>query len=125
MILNKILEDKSLHIIKGWGEEVVLYNDLFCVKILRFTRENAKGSLHLHLEKTELFKVILGNFTIKYIDTETADERNIDLKVGDSLFVPRGTPHQIICNLAGDILECSTFDEASDSYRISKGDSQV
>jgi mannose-6-phosphate isomerase-like protein (cupin superfamily) len=109
---------------KGWGHEVIFVNnDQYCGKILHF-KKDAKFSMHYHLKKRETWYISSGKFCFKYIDTRTADIREMSLEIGDSITNEIGEPHQIICLEEGDVFEVSTTHYDSDSYRVMKGDSQ-
>ena len=121
----KISHDNECnHVIKGWGEEVILHNgEDFCAKILRF-RGGSKASLHFHLKKRELFRVLSGSFILEYVDGETGETIKENISAGANIYIPNGSPHRLYCLEGGDIFESSTQDFASDSIRISPGDSQ-
>ena len=109
---------------KGWGGEIIIVNnDLYCGKILRFNR-GAKFSMHFHMKKRETWYVTSGLFTFRWINTANADVIEETLKPGDTITNFVGEPHQILCLEAGDIFEVSTTHFDSDSYRVGKGDSQ-
>lgn len=117
---------------KGWGEEIMLGNEKvynargFCGKILSFKKYRSKSSIHLHKDKVEFFFVLYGSFHLEIIDTYNAKIKLITLKEGDiSPTIYPLTPHRLIClSDGGKIIEFSTFDCASDNYRILPGDSQ-
>lgn len=109
---------------KGWGEEIVIANNTnYCGKILAFDKD-AKISMHFHMIKDETWFIYSGKFTLKTIDTETADHHTQTLNEGDVIRILPGTPHQLVCLEEGDIFEVSTQHFDNDSYRIWKGDSQ-
>ena len=117
------LEDGYVY--KKWGHEVIIHNDEdYCGKILRFNRD-AKFSMHFHMKKKETFYVLAGVFRLLFINLETAEEQEVQIKAGDIVEIPQGQPHQLICDgVGGDIMEVSTQHFDDDSYRIRKGDSQ-
>ena len=81
--------------------------------------------MHYHIVKKESWYIGKGSFEYKLINTETAEEESLHVKVGDCITIERGMPHQLIAlEDNSEIFEVSTqhFDE--DSYRIRKGDSQ-
>jgi len=109
---------------KGWGGEIIIVNnDLYCGKILRFNK-GAKFSMHFHMKKRETWYVTSGLFIFRWINTANADVIEETLKPGDTITNLVGEPHQILCQEAGDIFEVSTTHFDSDSYRVGKGDSQ-
>ena len=115
---------KCCEIPKGWGKEMIITNnELYCGKILMF-KKGCKFSMHYHLIKDETWFIAEGEFLYRWIDTETADIYEEELKPGDVVRQLPGQPHQLMAHTDGSIIEVSTehFDE--DSYRVSKGDSQ-
>ena len=109
---------------KGWGEELIIENnELYCGKLLIF-KAGCKFSMHYHMIKDETWYVDKGEFIYKWIDTETADTIEVNLKPGDIVRQRPGQPHQLIAITDGIIFEVSTHHEDSDSYRVWKGDSQ-
>lgn len=111
---------------KGWGYELIwTTNDKYCGKILAFEKPGAKFSMHFHREKDETWFVNAGQFMLKYIDTKTAEQKEILLKEGDTWHNPPLQPHQLIALQPNSmIFEVSTADSVEDNYRIAPGDSQ-
>jgi quercetin dioxygenase-like cupin family protein len=108
---------------KGWGEELIIENnELYCGKLLIF-KAGCKFSMHYHMIKDETWYVDKGEFTYKWIDTETAETIEQYLKPGDVVRQRPGQPHQLIALTDGVVFEISTQHFDSDSYRIWKGDS--
>ena len=109
---------------KGWGSETIFAtNELYCGKLLNFNT-GAKFSMHLHKDKDETWYVLSGKFTVKFIDTKTAEVQTQDLAVGDVWRNLPMEPHQLICIERGTIIEVSTPDSVEDNYRVAPGDSQ-
>lgn len=109
---------------KKWGYEIILHNRAdYCAKILRFNK-GGMFSCHFHLLKSETWFVSKGEFTLIYIDTDTADIKTEKLVPGMIIEVEKGSPHQLIALEDGEIFEASTMHYDFDSYRIAKGDSQ-
>ncbi len=109
---------------KGWGEEIIIENnEMYCGKLLIF-KKGCKFSMHYHLIKDETWYVNKGEFIYRWIDTESAETVEQELKVGDVVRQRVGQPHQLIALTDGEVFEVSTqhFDE--DSYRVIKGDTQ-
>ena len=109
---------------KGWGEELIIENnDKYCGKLLIF-KAGCKFSMHYHMIKDETWYVDKGEFIYRWIDTETANVVEQNLKVGDIVRQRPGQPHQIEAVTSGIIFEVSTTHYDTDSYRVWKGDSQ-
>jgi mannose-6-phosphate isomerase-like protein (cupin superfamily) len=109
---------------KGWGSELIFAtNDKYSGKLLKFNK-GAKFSMHFHAQKDETWYVLSGNFMLKVINTETADESMVALQEGDVWRNEPLNPHQLICIEEGTIIEVSTPDSVEDNYRVGKGDSQ-
>jgi quercetin dioxygenase-like cupin family protein len=107
---------------KGWGHELIIYNDeKYCGKVLVF-KEGCKFSMHYHMLKQETWYVNKGSFIYKWIDTERGITEETTLKVGDVVTQYPGQPHQLIALEDGEVFEVSTEHFDSDSYRIYKGD---
>jgi quercetin dioxygenase-like cupin family protein len=105
---------------KQWGYELWIHNDSqYCGKLLVFNKAGDRFSMHYHMLKNETWYVQKGKFRFYWIDTESAKKEYIKLNEGDSVYIERGLPHQLIAlDDESTILEVSTehFDE--DSYRI-------
>lgn len=112
---------------KGWGYEIIWAStDKYCGKLMVFTNPGAKFSMHFHREKEETWFVNAGQFMLRYIDTKTAELKQIMLKEGDTWHNPPLQPHQLIAMQPESIIfEVSTADSVEDNYRIAPGDSQV
>lgn len=111
---------------KGWGYELIwATNDKYCGKIMVFEKVGAKFSMHFHKEKDETWFVNNGRFLLRWIDTNTAQLHEKELKEGDVWRNPPLQPHQLVAMMPNSsITEVSTADSVQDNYRISKGDSQ-
>ena len=115
---------KGCYVPKGWGNELIIENnEIYCGKLLRF-KGGFKFSMHYHMDKDETWYVQEGEFIYRWIDTETAEMNETELKVGDVVRQRPGQPHQLEALMDGVIFEVSTHHEDSDSYRVLKGDSQ-
>lgn len=131
---KRIHRGSAFKVPKGWGYELHIANQKnnpsisekgYCLKFLVFDKAN-KGSMHFHGLKHETFYILNGKFTLKYIDPATADELSMTLEEGDIVVLPPLNSHQIICETGtGTIVEASSPDHATDSYRVAKGASQV
>lgn len=109
---------------KGWGYELIFANDpLYCGKILHFD-SGYTTSMHFHAIKVETFYVLSGEFNIITIDTTNAQRTLTRLTIGEKMDIPKLLPHKIEAVIGGDIVEVSTHDYETDSYRIEPGSSQ-
>ena len=115
---------KTEDVIKGWGKEVILASfPEYCGKLLCFNKGSTISG-HFHLNKSETFAIFKGSFEFYYFDYDKADQYIVILKEGDVVDIPRGTIHQLKALEDSIIIEISTKDESSDSFRVFKGDSQ-
>ena len=112
---------------KGWGYELIwATTEKYCGKILCFEQVGAKFSMHFHKDKDETWFVNAGQFSLRYIDTKTAELKQVLLKEGDTWHNPPLQPHQLIAMQPNSmIFEVSTVDSVEDNYRIVAGDSQA
>lgn len=112
---------------KGWGYELIwATTEKYCGKLMVFTKENAKTSMHFHREKDEMWYVNYGKFKVRYIDTTNSNVYEVVLNKGDSWHNTPLMPHQLIALQAeSSITEVSTPDSVEDNYRIGPGDSQM
>tara|TARA_B110000902_G_scaffold129793_1_gene151069 strand:- start:170 stop:556 length:387 start_codon:yes stop_codon:yes gene_type:complete len=105
---------------KNWGHELWVHNDSeYCGKLLVFTKDRNRFSMHYHLQKKETWYIQEGRFQFNYIDVENGKLKGTQLEKGQSVVIERGQPHQLIALEANSIVfEVSTehFDE--DSYRV-------
>lgn len=109
---------------KGWGhEDIWVSTNKYCGKFLCFNT-GAMFSMHFHAEKEETWYVLEGEFTVRWIDTNTSQIHEATLKPGDIWHNRPLSPHQLICNQQGRIIEVSTPDSMEDNFRVMPGDSQ-
>jgi mannose-6-phosphate isomerase-like protein (cupin superfamily) len=105
---------------KTWGYELWVHNDNeYCGKLLVFTKDRNRFSMHYHLIKKESWYVQEGRFQFNWIDVENGKLQSTTLEKGQSVLIERGLPHQLIALEDNSIVfEVSTehFDE--DSYRV-------
>jgi mannose-6-phosphate isomerase-like protein (cupin superfamily) len=125
------------NILKGWGSEDFIFHipsektsqqlsSISTVKILNFLPDK-KLSIHYHVEKSEFFYILDGEIFVEIFDLNNKIIYEFCMTSGDKIFVPKGTPHRMRCQNILDkcgarLLEVSTLDQSSDSYRILKGD---
>ena len=109
---------------KGWGSEMIwATNEKYCGKMMHFNT-GARFSMHFHREKEETWYVQSGKFVVKWINTDTAEQREQELNTGAVWHNPPCMPHQLICVEEGTVVEVSTPDSVEDNYRVFPGDSQ-
>lgn len=121
---------------KGWGGEKIIDNRReYCGKILYIMKDKMM-SLHYHKAKTETFHVLKGKVFIEYVQSDVALDQvcrygnegmiscmfSATLDVGETFFVPKGLAHRLTALEDSEVLEVSTTDDDSDSFRIIKGD---
>src|SRR5271154_6867647 len=83
---------------KTWGREELIYNDLYCMKLLVYTRKGIASSLHYHNKKTETFIVTSGRFRIELGKDDWSAPYTIeDYAPGESITLPPRTAHRIRC----------------------------
>jgi len=109
---------------KGWGKEIwITNNELYCGKILKFNK-GAEFSMHYHIKKEETWAVIKGKLLLKYYDLTNAEEKQMILRVGETVHLKPCIPHKLIAMEESSVFEVSTQHFEEDSYRVQKGDSQ-
>ncbi len=136
---------KRLEIKKGWGSfkdgigEVFAYHkeddilntsrlhnlknptfEVGTVKLLYIAKDKVL-STHFHIEKREVFFMAHGS--LKVTLTRDGISKEIVLTPGDCILIPPGLVHSMMgLEDQNILLEVSTLDKASDSYRVKKGD---
>jgi mannose-6-phosphate isomerase-like protein (cupin superfamily) len=109
-----------IRIEKKWGYELWIHNDKeYCGKLLVFTKDRNRFSMHYHIQKKETWYIQQGRFQFNWIDVENGKLEGRTLEQGETVLIERGLPHQLIALDDNSIVfEVSTehFDE--DSYRV-------
>ena len=118
-----IFETNPIEIKKGWGREVIISGEQYCGKLLQFN-ENSCSSNHFHVKKIETFLCYEGKGRIEGINPVTAEKFTIKLAPGAVVHITPGSTHQVFADTKMTLIEFSSKDEETDSYRIGKGDSQ-
>jgi len=110
---------------KAWGYELWIINDEdYCGKLLVFNKDK-QFSMHYHLIKKESWYVAKGEFMYRWIDTETAQVKTVNIVEVDIIDLAIGQPHQLTALTEGaTIFEVSTKHYEEDSYRVIPGSSQ-
>jgi hypothetical protein len=113
---------KPIKVQKSWGYELWIHNDSqYCGKLLVFTEKGYKFSMHYHMLKNETWYVQDGGFEFRWIETKTGQMRKEILNTGESVYIEKGKPHQLIALQENSIIfEVSTEHFDDDSYRIYK-----
>ena len=106
---------------KRWGSELWIANDSihdYCGKIL-YIKEGHNTSMHYHEKKHETFYVLEGVLKVEYINTDKGTLDSIKVRAGQSMKLPKLTPHKLYAE-GGDVkfIESSTYHMDSDSFRI-------
>lgn len=99
---------------KLWGsEETLVNNELYCAKYLNL-KPGHKCSLHYHKIKDETFFVVKGMVQMEYNGFVCTLEPRVCIRIhpGDMHRFWTDEPN------GAQILEISTHDEATDSYRL-------
>lgn len=118
-------QSENIRVPKGWGYELIFANTAdYCGKLLHF-ESGEKTSMHFHVNKSETFHILTGDYVIRTIDTTNGQISETQISVNDNVNIPKFCPHQIESIHGGDIIEVSTHDEQSDSYRVMGGSSQT
>ncbi len=108
---------------KPWGRELWLVNNEeedYCSKILDI-KEGGGTHLHFHMLKHETFYVLSGSLYLRLIDTSNAQCKEIEVKEGETIEIPRGKPHKLMARKEDvRLIETSTFHRDEDSYRVFK-----
>lgn len=111
---------KPMRVEKKWGYELWIHNDSqYCGKLLVFNKAGDRFSMHYHMLKNETWYIQEGSFQFDWFDTEDAVKKSTTLQKGDTVYIEKGLPHQLIAlEDNSTVFEVSTqhFDE--DSYRI-------
>lgn len=112
---------------KGWGYEYIFAtNDLYCGKILHFSKKGNKFSMHFHAQKDESWYVTSGSFILRLLDHRDATLKESILNKGDSIRIFPLTIHQVeALEDDSELFEVSTADCDEDNYRVRPGDNQV
>ena len=111
---------QPLKVEKAWGYELWIHNDEeYCGKLLVFNYTGDKFSMHYHLKKKESWYVQQGSFILSWLDVEDGKLVSQIIKIGDSVTIERGLPHQLqAIDDNSTIYEVSTQHFNEDSYRI-------
>ena len=105
---------------KKWGYELWIHNDYeYCGKLLVFTKNRNRFSMHYHLQKKESWYVQEGRFQFNWLNVEDGKLESSTLEKGQSVTIERGLPHQLIALEDNSIVfEVSTEHYDEDSYRV-------
>lgn len=111
---------------KGWGSEIILdSNDDYCMKILQFDKKDAQTSMVFHKKKIKTWTVLSGSFKIIVLNMKNLQIDDIELTERSVLRVLNMIPHRVVALEDGSsMIECSTYDDEEDYFRIDPGDTQ-
>lgn len=124
-IVNIYQERNGYLVPKIWGNELHLVNEEeYTVKVMKL-EPGHNCSFHLHKNKKESFVLLQGELIIDFISTDKAQSKSFHIKEKfETITLEPMTIHSFRCpdNQKEEtvFLECSTKDEASDSYRFTK-----
>jgi len=122
---TKLTEVFTTLVDKEWGqEEILVANDLYTIKAMH-VKPGYSLSFHLHREKVESFVLIKGKLIVDLVSTKTTDQTEVLLeKPFDTLTLENMVIHSFHCPDGQEeetiVMECSTYDDPSDSYRFVK-----
>lgn len=105
---------------KTWGHELIFAtNELYCGKLLHFSKAENRCSMHFHKEKDETWFVLRGSFIIRILDTSNAKISETTIREGQNLRIPPLVIHQIeALEDESTIIEVSSPDSVEDNYRV-------
>lgn len=111
---------KPIRVEKQWGYELWIHNDSqYCGKLLVFNKAGDRFSMHYHMLKNETWYIQEGSFQFDWFDTEDAVKKSTTLQKGDTVYIEKGLPHQLIAlEDNATVVEVSTEHFDQDSYRI-------
>lgn len=111
---------KPIRVEKQWGYELWIHNDSqYCGKLLVFNKTGDRFSMHYHMLKNETWYIQEGSFQFDWFDTEDAVKKSTTLQKGDTVYIEKGLPHQLIAlEDNATVFEVSTEHFDQDSYRI-------
>lgn len=113
----------NIKVHKIWGyEQNLISSELYTGKMLHIY-QGKYGSYHYHKLKDETFCLISGKVLIRYSnDNDYDNSEKFILTVGNCFRIKPGLRHQIYGIEESEILEVSTADYESDSYRVITSD---
>jgi mannose-6-phosphate isomerase-like protein (cupin superfamily) len=123
--MEEIVDKHAVVEEKGWGREIIFAKSAdYCGKFLVFDKRGDTGSLHCHKEKTETWFVLRGSFDI--IRTNRDGRKIVSQLVPGDIWTNLPMDFHQLSALENDsvIVEVSTKDMESDTYRVEPGDSQ-
>lgn len=114
---------KPVMVPKGWGYELIFWNDEnYCGKLLHFVA-GRQCSFHFHARKDECFYVHSGKIRL---EVEVPDAgigiQMFTLEAGNCFHIKPGVIHRVYALERSDVFEFSTHDDPEDSIRLMKGD---
>jgi mannose-6-phosphate isomerase-like protein (cupin superfamily) len=105
---------------KMWGKEVILVDDSYCVKLLKYDGVRT-SSKHYHERKHETFAVLTGEFDIEWYPLDNpGTQKTQRFFPGMCLVLPPFTVHRLTCvsPKGGTIFEASSHEDPDDCVRL-------
>lgn len=109
------MQEKTDNVIKHqWGYELTWASTSdYCGKILYFSNLGSKTPFYFNAKTDKTFFVSVGEFLVKWIDTESGDILQAELKEGQVWHCPKLQPCSFEAKRAGASLHvaCSSVDD--------------
>ena len=112
---------------KVWGtEEICVNNGLYCGKFLHI-KKDYRCSIHYHCLKDETFYLVEGDVLLELYQVSDKGvlliNKRIKMTAGMSVHVAPQVPHRFTgVGLSNTILEISTKDSSTDSFRLTQSE---
>ena len=106
---------------QDWGYELIwVNNNLYCSKLLVFTKPNSQTRLYFHKIKDKSWFINVGTFQLNFIDLTTGKLCQQVLNEGEVFNIPPSLPHQLqLIGTNGSISEVSTPEVDNDIFYLS------
>lgn len=106
---------------KVWGSETVIVNREYCGKILNL-KKGYRCSIHYHKKKDETFYILSGKVLFERKGDFGATDKEHIMLPGYTVHIAPFISHRFTGLVDSTIIEFSTHDEDSDSYRLTKSE---
>jgi hypothetical protein len=105
----------------AWGYELIWAKTKeYCGKIYYFDKPGSKTAFTLNAETEKTFFVSVGQFTVKWIDTQTGNILQTDLKEGQVWHCPKLQPSSLESKTAGASVHIACSPTEDDQHIILK-----